>query len=126
MYDYNRMMVLVKLNYVLEKFSNSRSGKMEIIISQNALNWFKDSMDLKNGDRVKFYSKIYGSSPVQPNFALGFTQDNDPVDMAVLTKLDGIEFYVENSDVWFFDGHDLHVDYDIEEDELKFNYVKPE
>ena len=47
MYDYNRMMVLVKLNYVLEKFSNSRSGKMEIIISQNALNWFKDSMDLK-------------------------------------------------------------------------------
>ena len=99
---------------------------MEIIISQNALEWFKESMGLKSGDKVKFFSKIYGSSPVQKNFALGFTQDNDPVDMAVYTEKDGIDFYVETSDVWFFDGHNLHVDYDPNDDELTFDYVKPE
>lgn len=45
--------------------------------------------------------------------------------MAVLTEIDGISFYVESRDEWFFDGHDLHVDYDEKEDELKFDYVKP-
>ena len=98
---------------------------MKITIKPNALEWFKDSMNLKKGDKVKFYSQIYGTSPVQPNFALAFTQDNNPVDMAVRTEMDGIDFYVEQRDVWFFDGHDLIVDYDPEEDELKFEYVKP-
>lgn len=46
--------------------------------------------------------------------------------MAVYTEKDGIDFYVETSDVWFFDGHDLHVNYDPNDDELTFDYVKPE
>ncbi|HLU22464.1 HesB/YadR/YfhF family protein [Lederbergia graminis] len=99
---------------------------MQITISDNAISWFKESMKLQQGDKVKFYSQIYGSSPVQDKHALAFTKDNDPIDIAVRTEVEGIEFYVEDTDVWFFDGHDLKVDYDPDEDELKFDYVKPE
>lgn len=97
---------------------------MKIIVSKSALDWFKDSMDLKKGDKVKFYSQIYGSSPVQKGYALGFTKDNEPIDMKVHTEIEGIDFYVEATDIWFFDDHDLHVDYDPHDDELKFDYVK--
>lgn len=97
---------------------------MKIIISPSALAWFKDEMGLQKGDKIKFHVQIYGSSPIQKNFALGFTKDNEPINMAVHTEVDGIDFYVEESDVWFFDGHDLHVDYNEQKDELEYSYVK--
>ena len=97
---------------------------MKIVISPDALKWFKEEMDLQPGDKIKFFSKIYGSSPVQRGYALGFTKDNEPLSKSVSTVLDGIEFYVEETDEWFFDGHDLHVDYNPDIDELQFNYVK--
>lgn len=98
---------------------------MEIVIKDAALKWFKDEMGLQKGDKVKFYSKIYGSSPVQESYSLGFTKDNEPIDLAVNTEVDGIVFYVEGTDLWYFNGHDLHVDYNEKIDELQFNYIKP-
>ncbi|MEH7106529.1 MULTISPECIES: HesB/YadR/YfhF family protein [Bacillaceae] len=97
---------------------------MEIFISEAALSWFKEEVELASGDHVKFYSQIYGSSPIQENFALGFTVDNEPVDTAVKTEKGGIIFYVESSDLWFFNGHNLHVDYNPNKDELEFSYSK--
>lgn len=97
---------------------------MKITISNKALNWFKDEVELGNGDKVKFYAQIYGTSPVQENFALGFTVDNEPVDMAVKTEMDGFSFYIEGTDLWFFNGHNLHVDYNDQKDELEYSYSK--
>lgn len=95
---------------------------MHISISQAAIEWFKDEVELTAGMKVKFFAKIYGTSPIQPGFALGFTVDNTPINKAVHTIVEGIEFYVEEGDVWFFNGHNLHVDYDEAIDELVFAY----
>src|SRR4051794_14127958 len=97
---------------------------MEITVSKAAISWFKDEVELKNGDKVRFYAKIYGSSPVQENFALAFTVDNEPIDMSVKTEVEGLTFFIEGMDLWFFNGHDLHVDYIAEKDELEFSYTK--
>ncbi|MDV2888159.1 HesB/YadR/YfhF family protein, partial [Alkalihalophilus pseudofirmus] len=84
---------------------------------------FKEEVGLSEGSKIKFYSQIYGTSPVQENYALAFTVDNEPVDMAVNTEKDGIVFYIEGSDLWFFNGHDLHVDYNDKKDELEYSYT---
>jgi uncharacterized protein YneR len=97
---------------------------MEITVSNSAIKWFKDEVELKNGDKVKFYAKIYGSSPVQESFSLGFTVDNEPIDMTVHTEVEGLTFFIEGTDLWFFNGHDLYVDYNEQLDELEFNYTK--
>jgi uncharacterized protein YneR len=97
---------------------------MKIEISERALKWFKDEMGAKSGDYIKFYAMIYGSSPVQDKFSLGFAKD-DPIDIGVSTELDGIVFFAEESDLWFFDGHDLHVEYNEKIDEVEFTYIKP-
>jgi len=97
---------------------------MEIKMSDTALNWFKEEVGLKAGDKIKFYTKIYGSSPVQENFSLGFTVDNEPLDIGVQTEKDGITFYVESADLWYFNGHDLHVEYNAKIDEVEYQYKK--
>ncbi|ULT55880.1 HesB/YadR/YfhF family protein [Neobacillus drentensis] len=98
---------------------------MKIDLSNTAIHWFKEEVDLKNGDKVRFYVKIYGSSPVQEGFSLAFTVDNEPIDIAVKTEKEGLTFFIEGADLWFFNGHDLHVDYNKEIDELEFSYVLP-
>ncbi|MCM3570119.1 HesB/YadR/YfhF family protein [Neobacillus mesonae] len=97
---------------------------MKISISDRALEWFKEEVGMGENGKIKFYSQIYGSSPVQENYALAFTVDNEPVDLAVKTVAGGITFYVEGSDLWFFNGHDLHVDYNEKIDELEYIYTK--
>jgi uncharacterized protein YneR len=97
---------------------------MEIVISNIALNWYKDDVGLKKGDKVKFYPQIYGKSPVQESYAIGFSIDNDPIDMVVKTEIEGLMFYIDRTDLWFFNGHNLHVDYNEEKDELEFSYTQ--
>ncbi|WAA13110.1 HesB/YadR/YfhF family protein [Fervidibacillus halotolerans] len=95
---------------------------MKLNLSPAAIQWFKNEMELQKGDMVKFFIQIYGSSPVQKGYSLGFTKDNEPIDIGVQYEADGIVFYVEESDLWFFDGHHLNVDYNEEKDELEYTY----
>jgi|APAga8741243855_1050100.scaffolds.fasta_scaffold14886_1 uncharacterized protein YneR len=97
---------------------------MEIVISTSALKWFKDEVELKNGDKVKFYPKVYGNSPVQEGFSLGFTVDNYPIEIIVKVEAEGLLFYIEERDLWFFNGHDLHVGYNEKTDEVEYSYNK--
>jgi uncharacterized protein YneR len=98
---------------------------MRFFISNLALKWFKDEMGITAGDKIRFYAKFYGSSPMQQGYSLGFSKGDDPIDMAVSNEMDGILFFIEDSDVWYFDGHDLHVDYNEKQDELEYKYIKP-
>ena len=78
---------------------------MKITLSKEAIDWFKNEMGLEKGEYLKFYAKIYGSSPVQESYSLAFAKE-DPIDIAVSTEEEGIIFFVESSDLWYFNGHD--------------------
>lgn len=96
---------------------------MKIIVEDTALDWFQQEIGLKKGDMVRFYPQIYGSSPVQDKFALGLAIDSLPIDMAVRSDRAGITFYVEDTDLWFFNGHDLTISYNLKKEELEFAYT---
>jgi uncharacterized protein YneR len=96
---------------------------MEIVISEAAIEWFKSSIGLRKGDHLRFYAQLYGSSPVQKGYTLGFAKEK-PINIVASTEIEGIIFFVEEADLWYFDGHDLHVEYYKKEDDLEFKYVK--
>jgi uncharacterized protein YneR len=100
-------------------------SSLKIEISERASKWFKEEMELKQGDYIRFYTQFYGSSPVQETYSLGFTKD-DPIDMAASTEAEGITFFVEESDLWYFAGHDLYVDFNEKNDEIEYQYTKSE
>ncbi len=49
---------------------------MKIEVSEKALRWFKEEVGLEKGKKVRFYTKIYGTSPVQEGYSLAFTRLN--------------------------------------------------
>lgn len=52
---------------------------------------------------------------------LGVSKD-EPRQIGVSAEKDGITFFVEESDVWYFDGHDLLVTYNESAEEPVFEY----
>ncbi|QDP41170.1 HesB/YadR/YfhF family protein [Radiobacillus deserti] len=98
---------------------------MKIEVSEKALRWFQEEVGLENGDKVRFFTQIYGTSPIREGYGLAFTIDSDSKEAAAHTVSDGITFFVNETDVWFFDDYNLYVDYDEAKDEVEYRYIKP-
>ncbi|MDQ0158096.1 HesB/YadR/YfhF family protein [Alkalibacillus salilacus] len=81
---------------------------MNINITDEAVNWFKDEMDLEEGDAIQFYPKYGGDSAFQSGLSIGMAigSANEP---QVTTEKQGISFQIDQKDVWFFNDKDLHV-----------------
>lgn len=96
---------------------------MQIVISDEALLWFKQDMDAERGDSIRFFARYGGSSPLHEGFSLGVTKEQ-PDELHVQFEKEGILFYIEDRDHWFFDGHDLHVHVNPDLNELEYTYKK--
>ncbi|BCB03786.1 HesB/YadR/YfhF family protein [Bacillus sp. KH172YL63] len=96
---------------------------MNIHISEKALFWFKDEMLVEEGGQVRFYVRYGGSSPLHDSFSLGVTKD-EPVDIGEQVVVEDRTFFIEERDLWFFDGHDLYVEFDETLQEPSYEYKK--
>ncbi|WP_440894906.1 HesB/YadR/YfhF family protein [Amphibacillus sp. Q70] len=97
---------------------------MKIELTDRALKWFKEEYGVQEDEYIKFFPQIYGSSPVQDNFALAFRKVDQPIDKGVIIEKEQVRLLVEQDDLWFFDGHNLKIDYLADEDEVIFDYQK--
>lgn len=93
---------------------------MEIKISDEAFKWFHDEMEVVDGESVRFFVR-YGGSGLQPGFSLGVTKDQ-PHEAAVELEKDQVKYYIEQQDLWYFDGNDLIVSVNDELGELDYSY----
>ncbi|WP_054768422.1 HesB/YadR/YfhF family protein [Lysinibacillus parviboronicapiens] len=96
---------------------------MNITLTDNALQWFKREMEVETGDTIRFYARYGGSSPFHEGFSLGMTRE-EPIEIGVQSVIEGITYYIEDKDLWFFNDHNLQVDIDPAMDELKYAYTK--
>lgn len=96
---------------------------MNIVLTDAAIKWFHEEMEVQQGDYIRFYARYGGSSPFHEGFSLGMTREQ-PHDIGVETSEDGIHFYIEAADEWFFNEHDLHVHVNEALGELAYDYKK--
>lgn len=94
---------------------------MKLMITEAALEWYKREMDLSEGDFVRFFARYGGESNLQAGFSLGMMVGS-PSKPTIEVMNDGITFYVEREDEWYFDNHNLTVAYNDQRDELEFQY----
>ncbi|WP_155591293.1 HesB/YadR/YfhF family protein [Lysinibacillus cavernae] len=94
---------------------------MNIALTVKALQWFKQEMEVEPGDTIRFYARYGGSSPFHEGFSLGMTRE-EPIDIGVQTVVEGVTYYIDEKDLWFFNDHNLHVDVDASKDELHYEY----
>ncbi|MFO1444970.1 HesB/YadR/YfhF family protein [Bacillus sp. Bva_UNVM-123] len=81
---------------------------MKIHISDEAAEWYMEEMDLHEGDFLRFFVRYGGHSTVQQGFSLGLSIE-EPTHIGVETIKNGITYYIEEKDLWYFDGHDFHI-----------------
>lgn len=96
---------------------------LRIILADEAIEWFKAEMDALSGDSIKFFARYGGYSPLHEGFSLGVMKEK-PDETSTETVVDEIQFYIEQRDEWFFDGHDLYVTVNPKLNELVFTYEK--
>jgi len=96
---------------------------MKIHISNEAADWYKDELVLKNGDFVRFFARYGGFSTVQQGFSLGLSNEK-PEDVGVKLEVNGVTYFIEDRDLWYFDENDLYVDFNAKYLEPEFRISK--
>ncbi|PYZ93945.1 hypothetical protein CR194_10250 [Salipaludibacillus keqinensis] len=94
---------------------------MKITVTNEALKWFKKELEVDSGDHVQFFVRYGGCGDFQTGFSLGVTV-KAPDEEATSTEKEGILFYVEKKDEWYFDGQGFVVTYDEEKEEISYNH----
>ena len=95
---------------------------MEIKVSDNAIKWFKNEVELKDGDTVKFQAKYGGYSPIHEGFSLAFALNETPSETISMKEKNGLTFFIDETDAWYFKGYNLIVNYDEDKDEVDYQY----
>lgn len=78
---------------------------MALTITKEAANWYIQELELKQGDYLRFFGKVYGP---HNGFSVGINKQS-PDDIFFEVELNGVHFYVEKFDEWFFNGQYLEV-----------------
>ncbi len=97
---------------------------MKITVTDRASKWFHADMGLEDGRGVRFYGKVYGKTPVHDGFSLALTPDDHPKNPYAVTEKDGVTYFVQQGDAWFFKGYDLAIGYDPKIDGPKYDYIE--
>lgn len=95
---------------------------MKIHISDEAAAWYEDEMFLSKGDYVRFFARYGGCSTVQQGFSLGISKE-EPVNAGAETAKNGITYFIEEKDIWYFDNHDLYVEFNAKAKEPDYKYL---
>lgn len=96
---------------------------VRIIVDDDAAGWYAEEMGVSSGGFVRFFARYGGFSSVQQGFSLGVTMD-EPDHIGVMTEKNGVTYYIEEKDIWYFDGHDLIVAMHKSGQEPEFKFGK--
>src|SRR5690625_3241139 len=96
--------------------------RVQIVISKDVAEWYKDELHLKDGDTIRFFVRYGGIGGNIAGFSLGVNVEKAKNAHKTVT-VSNIEFFVDESDVWYFDDQDLHVNLDELLNEPSFSYV---
>ncbi|WP_243291811.1 HesB/YadR/YfhF family protein [Bacillus sp. FJAT-47783] len=84
---------------------------MKMDVTKEAAKWYKEEFNLTDGDTLRFFARYGGCSNVQKGFSLGVAKEQ-PMDVGTKISQEGITFFIEEKDLWYFDGKDLTVAFD--------------
>ncbi|WP_159723067.1 HesB/YadR/YfhF family protein [Enterococcus sp. CSURQ0835] len=96
---------------------------MKLTMKPEALAWFKREIEVGPKQGIKFYGKVYGKTQVHDGFSVGMAVDVPEQPLIEETE-DGLLFFIEQADEWFFKGYDLVVAYDEKLAEPKYKFVE--
>lgn len=95
---------------------------MKLTITERASKWFNEELGLTEGKGIHFSGKVYGKTEVHEGFSVGMSVEEPGSNVLTSTEVDGITYFVNDEDDWFFSGYDLEVDFDLKKDEPIYHF----
>ncbi|SFA75460.1 Uncharacterized protein YneR [Lentibacillus halodurans] len=93
---------------------------MNLRITNKAAKWYKEEFEADDQSCLRFFVR-YGFGGQIPGFTLAVAQDT-PVDIYASNSVEGITFFIESKDAWYFDGKDLTIQLNERKQEPVFIY----
>lgn len=94
---------------------------MNIEVSHEAARWYVKELELKSGMFVRFFPRYSSGGGLHPGFSLGISVE-EPTDPGITQQAGDVTFYMEESDLWYLKGYDLHVEYEESLDDISYIY----
>ena len=98
--------------------------EMNLTVDQAAANWFKEEVGLRPNAGICFKTKIYASSPINPGFGIAVEPLEPENPIASYQADNGLVFFIEENDEWFFKGYDLKVTLSEDNQEPYYQFFK--
>lgn len=96
-----------------------------IKVTDEASEWFKRELALPaSGGGVRLFGKVYGKTSAHDGFSVGINRDDGIDNPVIATEKDGVTYYVDQNDAWFFDHLDLTIKYDAHTDEPVYDFTE--
>ncbi|SHM71085.1 HesB/YadR/YfhF family protein [Gracilibacillus kekensis] len=92
---------------------------MKMSITKPAVKWFINELDLKEQDSIRFFARYGGFGGVHKGFSLALEKVEPNSPGAEVTE-EGIRFFVEESDLWYFDNMNFHIKYSRNMEEIEY------
>lgn len=95
---------------------------MEIELSNNAVSWFKEELELPEGDKVlQFFVRYGGEFQLKQGFSPAFSVDKkEDVEIGYEHHYDGLDVVIAEKDLWYFEDHNLFIDVNDGIDEISY------
>lgn len=91
-------------------------------MDREVIQWFKNEFDTDR-ESFRFYVRYGGGMAGRiPGFSLGINVETPEHPHTSIEK-DGLHFFIEESDAWYFEDKNLHVTYDKKYDEPSYEYL---
>ena len=97
---------------------------MEITLTDQAVQFFEKDMGLKEGQAVRFTSKVYGKTNIHEGLSV-MTQLAQPKRPLITTQINGVTYFAEEADAWFYSGNSLNVEYNPNKESILFRFENP-
>ena len=95
---------------------------MNIKLTQKAVEWFKNELDLPINNKVlQFYVRYGGEFQLKQGFSPAFSVDKkEDVEIGYENHYDGLDVVIAEKDLWYFEDHNLFIDVNDGIDEISY------
>ncbi|WP_323702455.1 HesB/YadR/YfhF family protein [Mammaliicoccus sp. Dog046] len=93
---------------------------MNLEITDKAMNWFKNELDFTDDQALRFFVRYGGEFQLKQGFSPAFTVEPlSTSEIGFKDEKDDIPFFIDEKDLWYFEGNDLVIDLN-DNDEIKY------
>jgi uncharacterized protein YneR len=94
---------------------------MLISIDQGAAKWFSKEFEINKPFNVRMFPQYSGFGEKHKGYSLAFSAEA-PSNMGYTQEVNGINFYIEGNDVWFFEDTETLLSFNEQLDEIQVTF----